>query len=265
MPSTLWGPSCWRWGPPRSPGRGWRGSRDGTGPQLPPLPLSPSSAECAGPVPPSLPAVAPAETSLQEAFQTAGAGAGRAAVAATHWAREVVHPLRALDTGSPCLRATDWAPSQRHHHRSHSPEVGSCHTPAPSLPSLAFLAPRGEILTIVPPSDLPRRDSSHQPTPLRAAVSVANKVTIFLAQPCLVSYLIPLSQMPFWHLLIFQITLDKPPVWAFVFSSHSYNTSRGFVTHLVALSVIESSQLWVTILILQIRKLRLRGHTSSQR
>ncbi|XP_007459326.1 PREDICTED: probable cation-transporting ATPase 13A2 isoform X3 [Lipotes vexillifer] len=50
--------------------------------------------ERAGPVPPRLPAVAPAQTGLQEALQAAGAGAGRAALATGRRAREVAQARR---------------------------------------------------------------------------------------------------------------------------------------------------------------------------
>lgn len=66
-----------------------RGDPHGRPPALPLL-----SAECAGPVPPRLPAVAAAQTGLQEAVQAAGAGAGGAALATAHPAWEVVRPVR---------------------------------------------------------------------------------------------------------------------------------------------------------------------------
>ncbi|XP_035583251.1 polyamine-transporting ATPase 13A2 isoform X7 [Zalophus californianus] len=51
--------------------------------------------ERVGPVPPGLPAAPQAQKGLEEAFQAAGAGAGRAALAAAHHANEVVQAPRA--------------------------------------------------------------------------------------------------------------------------------------------------------------------------
>lgn len=64
-------------GPAAARGGGAGRAGAGAGPQPPPPPaLFLFSAECAGPLPPRLPAVAAAQGRLQEAFQAAGAGAG---------------------------------------------------------------------------------------------------------------------------------------------------------------------------------------------
>lgn len=88
-------------------GRTWVGAgggafRVGSSAAAPPT-LSLSSAEHAGPVPPGLPAAAPTQKGLEEAFQAAGTGAGRAALAAAHRAREVARARPHTGRRSPCL------------------------------------------------------------------------------------------------------------------------------------------------------------------